>query len=393
MVWGQDSIHYTLQWKGRGELPRRGENIRKRKDGRWEARYPSGQNEKGKKIYSSVYGNTYREAKEKRQLAVQQNSLPVSPKDGKVFKDVLWLWLEDNRIRLKDATIYRYSYLIENHILPQLGDMRVDQITGTAINCFLAEKLKCGRLDGKSSLSPAYVRSIMLIVSAAMRYAAENEICAPLRTQVNKPPVQSKEPVILSRELQAKLEKNLLYDLDGTKIGVYISLYTGLRIGEICALTWDDIDLQNRLLYVRHTVVRIRAEEKGKVCTRQVIDRPKTKASLRCIPICSNLQNVLVAYAEHSPSKYVVSNNSQFVCPRTYEYRYNKLLELSEVPHVNYHSLRHTFATRCIESGVDVKSLSEILGHANVSITLNTYVHSSMDLKRAQLEKLTVSPI
>lgn len=374
-------------------MPRRGENIRKRKDGRWEARYPSGQNNKGVKKYSSVYGNTYREAKEKRQLAIQQSNSITYPNDVNVFKDVLQLWMEDNRIRLKEATIYRYSYLIETHILPELGDMKVYQITGTVINRFLTKKVKCGRIDGKGGLSPSYVRSIMLIVSAAIRYAAENGLCDPLRTQVNKPPIQPKEPVILSKDVQEKLESSLLHDIDGTKIGVYISLYTGLRIGEICALSWDDIDLQNRLLYVRHTVVRIRAEEKGKVSTHQVIDQPKTKASLRCIPICSNLQSVLVEYAEHSPSKYVVSNNSQFVCPRTYEYRYNKLLELSEVPHVNYHALRHTFATRCIESGVDVKSLSEILGHANVSITLNTYVHSSMDLKRAQLEKLTKAPI
>lgn len=374
-------------------MPRRGENIRKRKDGRWEARFPNGWNEQGSKTYTSVYGRTYREVKEKRQLILEQNKLFVRPRKEYMFKDVIQLWLEDNRIRLKESTIYRYHYLIETHILPELGDMKVDQITGTVINRYLAKKAKCGRLDGRSGLSPAYVRSIMLIVSSALRFATENEMCDPLRTQINKPPIQPKELVILSRELQAKLETSLLHDVDETKLGVYITLYTGLRIGEICALSWEDIDLQNRVIYVRHTVVRIRIEEDGKVITRQVIDRPKTKASLRCIPICSNLLSVLVTYAERPHSEYVVSYNSQFVCPRTYEYRYNRLLKSSDVPHINYHALRHTFATRCIESGVDVKSLSEILGHANVSITLNTYVHSSMDLKRAQLEKLTASPI
>lgn len=371
-------------------LPRRGENIRKRKDGRWEARYPSGLNQEGNKIYSSVYGHTYREVKEKRQHILKQNSLFLQSKESYTFKDVLWLWLEDSQIRLKEATIYRYSYLIEAHILPELGEMKVNQITGTIINRYLAEKSKCGRLDGKCGLSPAYVRSIMLIVSAALRFASENEMCDPLRTQINKPPIQTKEPIILSRELQMKLEKSLLQDINGAKLGVYISLYTGMRIGEICALSWDDIDLQNRVIYVRHTVVRIRLKEDGKVITKQVIDQPKTKASLRCIPICSNLLNVLAMYTEKSPDKYVVSGNTQFLSPRTYEYRYKKLLEQSGIPPINYHALRHTFATRCIEAGVDVKSLSEILGHSNVSITLNTYVHSSMDLKREQLEKLTV---
>ena len=195
------------------------------------------------------------------------------------------------------------------------------------------------------------------------------------------------------QKLQNKLENYLLQDIDETKLGVYMSLYTGMRIGEICALSWEDVDLQNRVIYVRHTVVRIRTEEDGKVITKQIIDRPKTNASLRCIPICSSLLNVLGSYAEHSRSEYVVSNNPQFVLPRTYEYRYSRLLKLSNIPHINYHALRHTFATRCIESGVDVKSLSEILGHANVSITLNTYVHSSIELKREQLEKLAVSPL
>lgn len=373
-------------------MPRRGENIRKRKDGRWEARYPNGRNEQGATIYTSVYGRTYREVKEKRQLALEKNNLIVHSKGEYVFKDVLQLWLEDNRIRLKESTLYRYSYLIETHILPELGDMEVDQITGPVINHYLAEKSKSGRIDGKGSLSPAYVRSIMLIVSAALRFATVNEMCDPLHTQINKPPIQPREPAILSRELQKKLENYLLQDTDETKLGVYLSLYTGMRIGEICALSWENVDLQNRVIYVRHTVVRVRVEEDGKVITKQIIDHPKTKASLRCIPICSNLLNVLGAYTKHACSEYVVSKNHQFVLPRTYEYRYNRLLKLSNIPHINYHALRHTFATRCIESGVDVKSLSEILGHANVSITLNTYVHSSMELKREQLEKLTASP-
>lgn len=123
-------------------MPRRGENIRKRKDGRWEARYPNGQNEHGTKIYASVYGWTYREVKEKRQLALEKNNLIVHSKGEYVFKDVLQLWLEDNRIRLKESTLYRYSYLIETHILPELGDMEVDQITGPVINRYLAEKSK-----------------------------------------------------------------------------------------------------------------------------------------------------------------------------------------------------------------------------------------------------------
>ena len=181
----------------------------------------------------------------------------------------------------------------------------------------------------------------------------------------------------------------MLRDMDETKLGVYISLYTGLRIGEICALSWEDIDLSNGLLYVRHTLSRVLCEENGKRRTVLIIDQPKTQSSLRKIPINSDLLRILNEMYPKAESRYVVSNQASFVSPRTYEYRYCKILQESGIHHINYHALRHTFATRCIEVGVDIKSLSEILGHSNVSITLNTYVHSSMDLKRSQLEKLT----
>lgn len=375
-------------------MPRRGENIRKRKDGRWEARYPSGVNEKGQKIYASVYGGTYKEVKEKRNWALQhQNTYPKELSNKPLFSEILALWIADNRIHLKNATIYRYSYLIETHILPQLGGIQVDQITSSTINAFLAKKLSDGRIDGRGGLSTAYVRSIMLVINSALQFATENRLCNPLLTQIHKPPLQSKELAVLSKDEQRKLESVLLTDMNETKLGIYISLYTGLRIGEICALSWEDIDIANRTIYVRHTLTRIRVIENGKTVTKNSIDTPKTKSSLRCIPICSTLAQVLNDYLQNITSEYVVSNKAGFVSPRTFEYRYKKIMKESKISFINYHGLRHTFATRCIESGVDVKSLSEILGHANVSITLNTYVHSSMELKRAQMEKLVVSSV
>ena len=375
-------------------MSRRGENIRKRKDGRWEARYPSGVNEKGQKTYSSVYGNTYKEAKEKRNWVLQhQNSYPKVLSNKPLFSEILELWITDNRIHLKNATIYRYSYLIETHILPELGAIQVDQITSSTINAFLAKKLSDGRIDGRGGLSTAYVRSIMLVINSALQFATENRLCNPLLTQIHKPPLQSKELAVLSKDEQRKLESVLLTDMNETKLGIYISLYTGLRIGEICALSWEDIDIANRTIYVRHTLTRIRVIENGKTVTKNSIDTPKTKSSLRCIPICSPLVPVLNDYLQNITSEYVVSNKAGFVSPRTFEYRYKKIMKESKISFINYHGLRHTFATRCIESGVDVKSLSEILGHANVSITLNTYVHSSIELKRAQMEKLVVSSV
>lgn len=181
----------------------------------------------------------------------------------------------------------------------------------------------------------------------------------------------------------------MIHNIDETKLGILISLNTGLRIGEVCALSWDDIDFERQIFHIRSTVARVKSMDSG-VNSKLIIDKPKTKSSLRDIPIPSKLLTILVSMKKQSKGKYVVSAENSFVSPRTYEYRYHKILDEYNIPSVNYHTLRHTFATRCIEVGVDVKTLSEILGHANVSITLNTYVHSSMELKRQQLEKLSI---
>lgn len=366
-------------------MPRRGENIRKRKDGRWEARYKKGTDKNSKPIYGSVYGKTYREVKEKRVKLLQEGEQQSPKKKDMLFGETAELWLAGNRLRLKGATLYRYHYLIHGHILPTLGNKRLSDITGPVINAFLADKQSNGRLDGKGGLSGAYVRSIMLVISAVIQFAVDERLCPPLQSQICKPSLVRRELPILEDADRQRLESVLLADTDSTKLGVLISLYTGLRIGEICALTWDDIDLDKNVIYVRHTVARVRCPESG--TSRLVIDRPKTLSSLRCIPICSRLRTVLVGQAR---SGFVVSDAEDFLNPRTLEYRYHRLLGTSGVPQVNYHALRHTFATRCIASGVDVKSLSEILGHSNVSTTLGTYVHSSMEQKRTQLEKLVV---
>lgn len=369
-------------------MPRRGENIRKRKDGRWEARYPKGKNKNGHTIYGAVYGNSYKEAKEKRHHIQQQNTR-VTRRSDHTFRELLCLWVEDSQIRLKASTVYRYQYLIDTHILPVLGDLPVDGVSEHVIHSFLLDKLHSGRLDGSGGLSASYVRSITLVIGSALRYGAQHGLCSATDSHVSKPALLQKDLPILTKENQALLESTLSVNTDETKLGVYISLYAGLRIGEICALSWKDVDLKNRIIYVRNTVVRVKSSESNSKKTHLTIDKPKTSASYRSIPICSALLPVLNVCAEKAVSPFVVSRSTDFVSPRTYDYRYKKILKESGVPNINYHALRHTFATRCIEAGVDVKSLSEILGHANVSITLNTYVHSSMDLKRMQLEKLS----
>lgn len=322
-----------------------------------------------------------------RRITLSEPPRGVPPKPPEAsFRYVLELWLAHNRVRCKGTTQARYRYLIDRHILPQLGDLPVNKVSATQLNLFLEQKLDSGRLDGQGGLSPAYVSSILLVITSALKFAVNERLCPPLKNTVYKPLQPRKERAVLTVQQQRQLEQYALRCADPTATGVLLSLYTGLRIGEICALSWEDIDLNGGVLHVRHTVIR--GETSGQKATVSV-STPKTAASYRDVPIPSKLLPILRERKHTATSPYVASKSETFVNPRTYEYRYHRLLEGCGLPSINYHALRHTFATRCIEAGVDVKSLSEILGHANVSVTLSTYVHSSMALKRAQLEKLS----
>ena len=372
-------------------MPKKGENIRKRVDGRWEGRYKVDTPTDAKTKYHSVYGKTYKEVKDKIRLITSQPALLNEKKQQQpiLIKEVITQWLNSSKSIHKGATEVRYEYLIEKHIIPELGDVPLSSVTSSMLTSFMNRKLEQGSLNGKEALSPAYVRSIMSVTLSILQFAVNEGLCQPLNINLQKPSTDKKELEVLSVFDQNRLESALLNNINETKLGILISLNTGLRIGEVCALSWNDIDFENQIFHIRSTVARVKSTDSG-VNSKLIIDRPKTKSSLRDIPIPSKLLTILVSMKKQSKGKYVVSAENSFVSPRTYEYRYHKILDEYNIPSVNYHTLRHTFATRCIEVGVDVKTLSEILGHANVSITLNTYVHSSMELKRQQLEKLSI---
>ena len=306
------------------------------------------------------------------------------------FSNILEEWLEMNRIHLKGATLQKYHNLIETQIKPCIGDKKLSELTELEINKFLLSKMENGRLDGTGGLAPSYIRSILLVVNSVLNYATEKEIRPPMRMKILKPQVEKRPPVILSLEEQKRLEKAVQSTFSGGNAAILLALKTGMRIGEICALSWEDVDFDAAFIRVCHTIARVRTDKNDdSVKTKLIIDSPKTQSSRREIPLTSSLKNYLLELKKHSSSPYVISSDENFISPRTLEYRYHRILKENGITSVNFHALRHTFATRCIESDVDVKSLSEILGHANVNITLNTYVHSSMDLKRKQLEKLS----
>lgn len=370
-------------------MPRHGERIRKRTDGRWEARYKVYDKKKGRNKYVSVYGKTYSEVKtklreaENSQNEVQQHSMSENLK----FEAVADMWLKEITLRTKGATVQKYSYTLNTHILPFLGHINIWEIDKELLTQYATEKLLHGRKDSKGGLSTSSVKGIMVVINSILRYAIDNKLCTFVLPNNIKMAKQKNELSVLSLADQKKLEIALTNSETPTAIGILISLYMGLRIGEICALRWSNIDFERQILLVRSTVARVKADGESS-STKLIIDTPKTTSSLREIPIPDFLKQSLLLEHRKSRSLYVVSDNATFVSPRTYEYRFHKLLQKAGVEDINYHALRHTFATRCVEHGVDIKSLSEILGHSNVSVTLGTYVHSSLELKRTQMDKL-----
>ena len=369
-------------------MSRRGENIRKRKDGRWEGRYQCGKNADGSPHYRSVYGRTYSEAKNKLIYSkCNETQPPTANRKDITFEEVLKMWMQSIKIKLKGSTENRYENLMETHIIPDLGGYKLPMLTSNIINAFLDKKLKSGRRNGKGGLSPSYVRSMSVIISSAISFAATEGMLQINSRVINKPSPSKKEINILSGDVQTRLEQLSACDPTGTSIGILLALHAGLRIGEVCALKWSDIDFVGKMIHIRHTISRVKCRN-GTQKTTLILDAPKTESSVRDIPITSFLYRALSAWRSKSTSDFVVSTEQGFVSTRTFDYRYRRLLTQNKVEIINFHSLRHTFATRCVAAGIDIKTLSEILGHSGVTITLNTYVHPSFEQKRIQMEKL-----
>lgn len=364
-------------------MARRGENIHKRKDGRWEGRYISARRPDGKAKYSSVYGKSYSVVK-KEMVLKKQSVFNEDRQNDMLFSEILNLWLESNTPKLKDSTIIKYSSLIEKHIAPVLGKFYVSELNTITINSFIKDKLDNGRLDGNGGISASYARTIILIIKSALSYAANEGICYPIKNELYSPKLKKSSVFALTKSEQMKLEKCLFNNINSTTIGILIALYTGMRLGEICALKWADVDFQKKIICVNNTVSRVKTDDE----TGFTLSKPKTDNSIRIIPIISILLRNLKIAKDKSKSIYVVSDKETFISLRTFEYRFHKEIEKCNLTSFNFHKLRHTFATNCISSGVDIKTLSEILGHASVSTTLNLYVHPPLEQKKKQMKKI-----
>lgn len=364
-------------------MPRRGEAIYHRKDGLWEARFVKEIDLCGKKKYGSVYGHSYREAKQKRQDALDHILLYQNTPSTRrmTVRELAEEWLRIHRTRLKPSSYQRYSGFVQNHINDSIGLVSVLYLTTARIHEYALGRLATG-------LAPQSVNAVLIFLHSVLKYGHQ-QYKLPL-PEIVYLACKKKEMRVLSQDEQRRLVEYLLKDMDRCKLGVLVALYTGLRIGELCGLQWGDIS--DTGIKVRRTMQRLKKE--NGTGTELYIGPPKTRSSIREIPIPSFLQELISANKPPAggDAYFLSVNQADIIEPRNMQYKFKKYVRAAGIDGANFHALRHTFATRCVECGFEIKSLSEILGHANVQTTLNKYVHSSFELKRMNMELLKLIP-
>ncbi len=303
-----------------------------------------------------------------------------------------WLteWLGRKEDFVKEATAAGYAASIENHILPQLGGLTLEEITEDRLQKTALYWLGEGRCDGSGGLADRTVRGMVTLVKVSLRAAAKEGRMPPQHYDIYFPPMQKRPQMrVLSKEEQAILLQYIYLHLTPKNLGIFFCLHTGLRIGELCALQWKDVDMTLRTISVRHTVQRIyRRDDTGRGSTRVLMTSPKSGSSVRTVPVSTLLYPLLERMHPGDGEAYLLTGTRHHTEPRTYRDYFDRLLRKLGLPHIRFHGLRHTFATRLIENGADYKTVSELLGHASVNITLNLYVHPQMEQKRHAVELL-----
>ncbi|WP_086312426.1 hypothetical protein A5821_000136 [Enterococcus sp. 7F3_DIV0205] len=334
-------------------------------------------NEHGKIIYGYIYGKRYRYVKEK--LAELKVQYSFTHKNINLYKGTVQEWLNHwlnvlMRKKIKMSTYSSYRLRIDKYIIPFLGKKQLTQLKSRDIEEF-ANYLT------HINLSPSTIRSIITVLKSAMNKACiENYILSNPCKNLFLAATTSSEISALSMREQDKIEQVALREKNCS--AVILALYTGLRIGEISGLKWSDIDFEKNIIYVRRTLYRIPSTT-SRNKTEIILAEPKTKSSKRSIPLAKNLKSYLLNKQKSKSSEYVISCKGSYAEPRVISYRFSKSIEEAGIRSVHFHVLRHTFATRCVEQGIDIATLSKLLGHASIKLTLDTYTDSLWENRKA----------
>ena len=298
------------------------------------------------------------------------------------FSKIVALWKEDKKQYVKRSTFAAYTLLIENHILPSFGEMAI--VEEQDVQTFVFRKLNEG-------LSHKTIKDILIVLKMILRFGVKNQMTEYRQIDIKFPTERDKHSIdILSRSHQKQIMEYIRLHFTFKNLGIYICLSAGMRIGEICALTWDDLDVENGIIHVRKTIQRIYVIEEHRKYTEVILDTPKTKNSIREIPMTKNLLKMIRPIKKIvNGNFYVLTNEPKPTEPRTYRNYYKQFMQSLGLPLMKFHGLRHSFATRCIESKCDYKTVSVLLGHSNISTTLNLYVHPNLEQKKRCMEQMS----
>ena len=299
----------------------------------------------------------------------------------KTVREIAAAWKEYKRPYVKQSTMAAYVLILENHVLPYFGDG--DSLHEQAVQAFVLHKLESG-------LSVKTIKDILIVLKMIMKFGVKNEWMNYYEWDIKYPTTSTnKELEVLSVANHRKILNYIQSHFTFTGLGIYISLSTGLRIGEICALKWSDINVTDGTITVSRTIERIYIIEGEEKHTELVINTPKTKNSCREIPMNKELLAMIKPLKKVvNDNFYVLTNDERPTEPRTYRNYYKGLMAKLDIPKLKYHGLRHSFAIRCIEAGCDYKTVSVLLGHSNISTTLNLYVHPNMEQKKRCITKM-----
>lgn len=299
----------------------------------------------------------------------------------KTINQITEEWKEEKKKYVKKSTYAAYQLLIQNHIKPYFGDLY--EVNEEKVQQFVFDKLDAG-------LSEKTIRDIIIVLKMILKFGIKNGYLEYVQIDAKFPSKQEKKDLdVLSKADQKKFMEHLRNNFTFKNLGIFICLSTGMRIGEICGLRWCDVDTVEGVIKVRHTLQRIYIIEGETRHTELLLDTPKTANSVRDIPMSSELLKMLKSLNKVvNENYYVISNDIKPIEPRTYRNYYKKLCKQLDIPELKFHGLRHSFATRCIESKADYKTVFVLLGHSNISTTLNLYVHPNKEQKKKTIDKM-----
>lgn len=297
------------------------------------------------------------------------------------FSKVAELWKANKKQYVKKSTYAAYALLIQSHLLPELGEQ--DEISEESVQSVVNQKLESG-------LSQKTVRDILVVLKMILRFGAKRGYWPSRQIDIIFPTERERQDIeVLTLANQRQLMSYVKEHFTFLNLGIFICLNAGLRIGEVCALQWDDIDVAAGVIRVSKTIQRIYLVDGQEKYTELIIDRPKTKNSIREIPMTRDLLALVRPLKKIVRGDfYVLTNAAEPTEPRTYRTYFNKLQQQLGLPKMRFHGLRHSFATRCIESKCDYKTVSVLLGHSNISTTLNLYVHPNLEQKKKCIDTM-----